>query len=81
MNQFFRKLTVLDLKEHESGTTMWLNPEPNSPFSCRQIHVSFEKETKEKINSEFDRICEVISNLDDIQLNISGKSFVLRVFF
>ena len=75
---FSETMTVLDLKEHESGTTMWLNPEPNSPFSCRHIHMSFEKETEEKMNREFDRICEEISNLDDIHLNISGKSFVLK---
>ena len=46
---FSETMTVLDLKEHESGTTIWLNPEPNSPFSCRQIHVSFEKKLRKKL--------------------------------
>ena len=40
--------------------------------------MSFEKETEGKMNSEYDRICEEISNLNDIHLNVSGKSFVLK---
>mgnify|MGYP007022694809 FL=1 len=75
---FSETMTVLDLWEHESGTTIWLNPEPNSPFSCRHVHMSFEKETEGKMNSEYDRICEEISNLNDIHLYVSGKSFVLK---
>lgn len=63
--------------ENESESIVWENPVPNSTRLCRPVRLKYEKETKEAIVAEHNRMQKLIENLQ--VLNTVIEDNILRI--
>lgn len=64
LSLFLTSVTLLSINFVDTGKK-WLNATPQSTRFCRPLRMSFEKETKESILRERDRVQNEITNLVD----------------
>ena len=56
---------------------VYFNDNPNSPFNCRPIKISYQKETSELIQSEISYIQSEFST--SIETNLFGKNVKIEI--
>ena len=61
----------------QCGRVLWENPAPNSPYICRNLVFSFEKETDEVTFRHYMSIKNQVAELEDIQLIVNNEEFTL----
>ena len=67
----------LKARGENGDKVLWANPAPNSPFCCRNLVFSFEKETDALTYSYYQTVAAEVANLENITLNVRNIDYQL----
>lgn len=72
-------VAVVPLKIYtSSGTILWENPSPNSPYLCRPVKIFFAKENARQITEEQELMEEQIRTLTNTRVVIGDRTYSVK---
>ena len=78
---FVTCMGIIQLRDSRNNQCSWLNPTPMSVRFFRPLRLSYEKETSQNINNEYDRICKEIKFLTSHSFNLQAAGITTLVVF